>query len=43
MAKFLLRVVQIVTRKLIDWLMSLWLWANKRERAIQDKEDYERN
>lgn len=35
------RLLQNVSRKLIDWLMTFWLWANKREKQIQERKDYE--
>jgi hypothetical protein len=40
--KFVYRTLHQVLRKLIDLLMTAWIWARKREQHIQDKKDYER-
>ena len=39
--KLVYRLLQRLLRKLIDWLMTFWLWANKREKRIQERRDYE--
>jgi hypothetical protein len=39
--KLVYRLLQKLLRKLIDWLMTFWLWANKREKRIQERRDYE--
>jgi hypothetical protein len=31
------QVIQVSLRKLIDWLMSLWLWSNNRYRAAEER------
>lgn len=36
------KVLQVTLRKLIDWLMTLWLWANKHEKAAEERKKYER-
>jgi len=42
MKKLAYRLLQQVSRKLIDLLMSLWLWANKHEKAAEERKKYER-
>lgn len=36
------RILQKSLRKLIDWLMTLWLWANKHEKAAEERKRYGR-
>ena len=37
MKKLLYNMLQRTLRKLIDWLMTAWLWANKREKQIEER------
>ena len=39
--RLLYKTLQRILRKCIDWLMTFWLWANKREKQIQERKDYE--
>ncbi len=39
--RLLYKTLQSISRKLIDWLMTFWLWANKREKQIQERKDNE--
>lgn len=36
------RTLQRSLRKLIDWLMTAWLWANKHEKAAEGRKKYGR-
>lgn len=36
------KVLQKSLRKLIDWLMTAWLWANKHEKAAEERKKYGR-
>lgn len=36
------RLLQTVLRRLIDWLMTVWLWANKNEKATKGREEHGR-
>lgn len=36
------KILQISLRKLIDWLMTAWLWANKHEKATEERKKYGR-
>jgi hypothetical protein len=36
------KVLQKGLRKLIDWLMTTWLWANKRQKAAEERKKYGR-
>lgn len=33
------RVLQISLRKLIDWLMTAWLWADKHEKSNEERKN----
>jgi hypothetical protein len=34
--------LQITLRKLIDLLMTLWLWANKHQKTAEERKKYGR-
>ena len=36
------RILQKSLRKLIDLLMTAWLWANKHEKAAEERKKYGR-
>lgn len=36
------RILQKSLRRLIDWLMTAWLWANKHEKAAEERKKYGR-
>lgn len=36
--RLLYKALQMSLRKLIDWLMTLWLWANKREKLAERRD-----
>lgn len=36
------KILQVSLRKLIDWLMTLWLWANKHQKAAEERKKYDR-
>lgn len=36
------RILQKSLRKLIDWLMTAWLWANNHEKAAEERKKYGR-
>lgn len=36
------RLLQKSLRKLIDLLMTAWLWANKHEKAAEERKKYGR-
>ncbi|HEX8182619.1 MAG TPA: hypothetical protein VF575_03375 [Candidatus Saccharimonadales bacterium] len=36
MKKLAYNLLQRSLRKLIDWLMTAWLWANKREKQVEE-------
>ena len=36
------KVLQVSLRKLIDWLMTFWLWANKHEKTAEERKKYGR-
>ena len=36
------RLLQVSLRKLVDWLMTAWLWANKHEKAAEERKRYGR-
>lgn len=36
------RLLKVTLRKLIDWLMTFWLWANKHEKATEERKKYGR-
>lgn len=36
------KILQTSLRKLIDLLMTLWLWANKHEKAAEERKKYGR-
>ena len=36
------KVIQNPLRKLIDLLMTAWLWANKHEKAAEERKKYGR-
>jgi len=38
---FLYTIIQITLRNLIDQMMTLWLWVNKKEKTIRGKKDHE--
>lgn len=31
------RVLQKTLRRLVDWLMTCWLWANKCEKKLEER------
>lgn len=33
------KVFQKTLRKLIDYLMTCWLWANKRQKQAEERKD----
>gem|GEM_PF-3976252 len=35
--RLLYKLLQVNLRKCIDWLMSLWLWANKQEKKLEER------
>lgn len=39
--RLLFKIMQQVLRKLIDWLMSIWLWANRHEKQIEEQRNHE--
>lgn len=36
------KVLKVTMRKLIDWLMTIWLWANKHHKAAEERKKYGR-
>ena len=36
------KILQVTLRKLIDWLMTFWLWANKQGKATEERKKYGR-
>lgn len=36
------KVLQKSLRKLIDWLMTCWLWANRHEKQAKERKKYGR-
>lgn len=36
------KILQVTLRKLIDWLMTLWLWSNKHHKAAEERKKYDR-
>jgi hypothetical protein len=36
------RLLQLSLRKLIDLLMTVWLWAKKHEKAVEERKKYGR-
>ena len=36
------KLIQRGLRKLIDLLMTAWLWANRREKAAEERKKYGR-
>jgi hypothetical protein len=36
------KILQVSLRKLIDWLMTFWLSANKHEKAAEERKRYGR-
>jgi len=36
------KVLQVSLRKLIDWLMTAWLWANNHQKAAEEHKKYGR-
>lgn len=35
--RLIYEILQKTLRKLIDWLMSCWLWANRHEKAARER------
>lgn len=31
------KILQVSLRKLIDWLMTFWLWTSKHEKAAEER------
>lgn len=38
--RLLYRLLQKSLRKCIDWLMTLWLWANKHEKQSEERKKW---
>lgn len=36
------KLLQVTLRKVIDVLMTFWLWANKQEKATEERKNYGR-
>ncbi len=36
------KTLQVSLRKLIDLLMTFWLWANKHQKAVEERKNYDR-
>ena len=34
------KILQVSLRKLIDWLMTMWLWTNKHQKAAEERKKY---
>lgn len=34
------KMLQKTLRKCIDWLMSLWLWANRHEKLSEERKKW---
>lgn len=34
------KILQVSLRKLIDWLMTAWLWANNHQKAAEERNKY---
>lgn len=38
--RLIYKLLQKSLRKFIDWLMTLWLWANKHEKAAEERKKW---
>jgi len=40
MKRLIYKIIQVTLRKAIDWLMTIWLWANRREKRAEERKQW---